>query len=183
MSVRALARRIGVSHNLIHHYFGSKWQLWHAAMDHGLEKRAVEIVHILDITQASEADAVRAFSQALRRFILIGAQLPALARIMMREQAEGGARLDYLYAQYLKPMADAAIGFLERMRQGQAETINSRSFILLIASGALSLFSQAALAEKLGGPDPLSEEAIESHVRSVTHVILSGVLGEPNSVG
>jgi len=32
-SVRQLTRRLGVSHNLVHHYFRSKADLWRAAMD------------------------------------------------------------------------------------------------------------------------------------------------------
>src|SRR4051812_28859260 len=35
MSVRELTRRLGVSHNLVHHYFRSKADLWRAAIDHG----------------------------------------------------------------------------------------------------------------------------------------------------
>src|SRR6476659_4160909 len=32
-SVRDLTRRLGVSHNLVHHYFRSKADLWRAAID------------------------------------------------------------------------------------------------------------------------------------------------------
>src|SRR5215471_12675459 len=35
VSVRELNRQIGVSHNLAHHYFGSKDALWRAAIDYG----------------------------------------------------------------------------------------------------------------------------------------------------
>ena len=34
-SVRDLCRQLGVSHNLIHQRFGSKDDLWYAAVDHG----------------------------------------------------------------------------------------------------------------------------------------------------
>src|SRR3954453_11897643 len=33
MSVRELTRTLGVSHNLVHHYFRSKAELWRASVD------------------------------------------------------------------------------------------------------------------------------------------------------
>ena len=40
MSVRELNRQLGASHNLVHHYFGSKEALWRAAIDYGLGRAA-----------------------------------------------------------------------------------------------------------------------------------------------
>jgi hypothetical protein len=49
----------------------------------------------------------------------------------------------------------------------------------LIGSSSLPLFNQSAFAEKIGGPDPFSEEAVERHMRTVTRIVLTGVLAEP----
>ena len=47
MSVRKLTRRLGVSHNLVHHHFGSKLELWYTALDHGIASTANEMATLL----------------------------------------------------------------------------------------------------------------------------------------
>ena len=42
-SVRELCRRLNVSHNLVHERFGSKDQLWQAAVAHGFQELAVTL--------------------------------------------------------------------------------------------------------------------------------------------
>ena len=43
MSVRELTRQLGVSHNLVHHYFRSKADLWRAAIDHAFGTVSAEL--------------------------------------------------------------------------------------------------------------------------------------------
>ncbi len=179
MSVRALARRLGVSHNLIHHHFESKRQLWYDAIDYGLGRRASEIRPFLEIPESSTPEAIAGFSEAVRRFILLGAHQPAIPRILLHEFAEGGERLDYIYGQHMQPLVEGAIGFIERLGDARASDIDARSFILLITTSTLSLFNQSAYAEKIGGPDPFSEEVVERHIQTVTRIILTGVLAGP----
>ena len=179
MSVRAVARRLGVSHNLIHHHFASKRQLWYDAIDYGLGRQASEIRQFLEIPESSPQAAIAGFREAARRFILLGAHLPAIPRILLHEFAEGGERLDYIYDQHMQPLVEGAIRFLERLGEAKAGEIDARSFVLLITTSTLSLFNQSAFAEKIGGPDPFSEEAVERHIRTVTRIILTGVLAEP----
>ncbi len=179
MSVRALARRLGVSHNLIHHHFESKRQLWYEAIDFGLGRRASEIRQFLEIPESNPQDAITGFCEGVRRFILLGAHLPAIPRILLHEFAEGGERLDYIYEQHLQPLVEGAIRFLKHLGDAKAGDIDARSFILLIGTSTLSLFNQSAFAEKIGGPDPFSEETVERHIRTVTRLVLTGVLAEP----
>src|ERR1700733_14042146 len=73
VSVRELNRQIGVSHNLVHHYFGSKDALWRAAIDYGLGR--VNDAWVLD-DLGPLADPVEKMKVGLRRFLEVTAQSP-----------------------------------------------------------------------------------------------------------
>ena len=74
VSVRELNRQIGVSHNLVHHYFGSKDALWRAAIDYGLT-RVNDTWRLDDLGPLT--DPVEKMKVGLRRFLEVMA--PATA--------------------------------------------------------------------------------------------------------
>lgn len=75
VSVRELNRQIGVSHNLVHHYFGSKDALWRAAIDYGLN-RVNEAWRLEDL--GPDADPVEKMKVGLRRFLEVMAHSPSI---------------------------------------------------------------------------------------------------------
>src|SRR5262249_56654903 len=75
MSVRELPRRLGVSHNLVHHYFRSKALLWRAAIDHAFGTVTAELAEAFRAAPA-EGDVLAALPQALGRFPTVDARFP-----------------------------------------------------------------------------------------------------------
>jgi TetR/AcrR family transcriptional regulator len=176
VSVRELNRQIGVSHNLVHHYFGSKDALWRAAIDFGLN-RVNEAWRLEDL--APDADPVEKMKVGLRRFLEVTARSPSVQRIMEYEAAIGGPRLDYIAERYIVPFLSPGLARFEDTTEIEKRDLHLPSIALLTACGATAFFTQAALARKIGGPDPFSEEGIERHIRTMTTVLLYGVLGRP----
>jgi TetR/AcrR family transcriptional regulator len=176
VSVRELNRQIGVSHNLVHHYFGSKDALWRAAIDHGLN-RVNEAWRLDDL--GPDADPVEKMKVGLRRFLEVTARSPSVQRIMEYEAAIGGPRLDYIAERYILPYLSPRLGRFEETTAIEKRNLHLPSLALLIATGATAFFTQAALARKIGGPDPFSEEGIELHIATMTTVLFYGVLGRP----
>jgi len=176
VSVRELNRQIGVSHNLVHHYFGSKDALWRAAIDYGLG-RVNDAWKLDDLGPL--ADPVEKMKIGLRRFLEVTARSPSVQRIMEYEAAIGGPRLDYIAERYIVPFLSPRLGRFEDTTEIEKRDLHLPSLALLIASGATAFFTQAALARKIGGPDPFSEEGIERHIRTITTVLFYGVLGRP----
>jgi AcrR family transcriptional regulator len=176
VSVRELNRQIGVSHNLVHHYFGSKDALWRAAIDHGLN-RVNEAWRLEDLEP--DADPVEKMKVGLRRFLEVTARSPSVQRIMEYEAAIGGPRLDYIAERYILPYLSPRLGRFEETTAIEKRNLHLPSLALLIATGTTAFFTQAALARKIGGPDPFSEEGIERHIRTMTTVLFYGVLGRP----
>jgi TetR/AcrR family transcriptional regulator len=176
VSVRELNRQIGVSHNLVHHYFGSKDALWRAAIDYGLT-RVNEAWRLEDL--GPDADPVEKMKVGLRRFLEVTARSPSVQRIMEYEAAVGGPRLDYIAERYILPYLSPRLGRFEETTAIEKRELHLPSLALLIATGTTAFFTQAALARKIGGPDPFSEEGIERHIRTMTTVLFYGVLGRP----
>ena len=110
VSVRELNRQIGVSHNLVHHYFGSKDALWRAAIDYGLN-RVNEAWRLEDL--GPDADPVEKMKVGLRRFLEVTARSPSVQRIMEYEAAIGGPRLDYIAERYILPYLSPRLGRFE----------------------------------------------------------------------
>ena len=176
VSVRELNRQIGVSHNLVHHYFGSKDALWRAAIDYGLN-RVNEAWRLEDL--APDADPVEKMKVGLRRFLEVMAQSPSVQRILEYEAAVGGPRLDYIAERYILPYLSPRLGRFEETTAIEKRNLHLPSLALLIATGTTAFFTQAALARKIGGPDPFSEDGIERHIATMTTVLFYGVLGRP----
>jgi AcrR family transcriptional regulator len=176
VSVRELNRQIGVSHNLVHHYFGSKDALWRAAIDYGLN-RVNEAWRLEDL--GPDADPVEKMKVGLRRFLEVTARSPSVQRIMEYEAAIGGPRLDYIAERYILPYLSPRLGRFEETTAIEKRELHLPSLALLIATGTTAFFTQAALARKIGGPDPFSEDGIERHIRTMTTVLFYGVLGRP----
>ena len=180
VSVRELNRQIGVSHNLVHHYFGSKDALWRAAIDYGLN-RVNEAWRLEDL--GPDADPVEKMKIGLRRFLEVTARSPSVQRIMEYEAAIGGPRLDYIAERYILPYLSPRLGRFEETTAIEKRDLHLPSLALLIATGTTAFFTQAALARKIGGPDPFSEEGIERHIATMTTVLFYGVLGRPPETG
>jgi AcrR family transcriptional regulator len=176
VSVRELNRQVGVSHNLVHHYFGSKDALWRAAIDYGLS-RVNETWRLEDLGPLT--DPVEKMKLGLRRFLEVTARAPAVQRILGYEAAAGGPRLDYIAERYIVPFLRPGLARFEETTAIEKRDLHLPSIALLTAIGATAFFTQAALARKIGGPDPFSEEGIERHIRTMTTVLFYGILGRP----
>jgi AcrR family transcriptional regulator len=168
-SVRELCRRLGVSHNLVHERYGSKEQLWYAAIDHGFRRLAADLAAAALEVVGDELDRLRAI---LVRYVEVTAERPALIRIVNQEAARPGGRLDHVYDQYIRPaheVADAVLRSLERA--GRARRISPAALHFLVGHGAGGVVSLPALASRFpGGHGSLTEQA-----REAVDVVLRGL--------
>src|SRR3982750_4076793 len=97
MSVRQLTRKLGVSHNLVHHYFRSKAELWRACIDwsFGTLMREIQAANALPPVVDGD-DVLTLLRNAFRLFVMLTARYPANGLIIAREGAVGGPRFDYI---------------------------------------------------------------------------------------
>jgi AcrR family transcriptional regulator len=174
MSVRDLARHVGVSHNLVHHHCGSKRALWQAALEHALPSSARELPALADARRGGrgwEAANREGIASALELF----ARQPAIAKIMADESARGGERLDFLYARYIAPFAR----LLERLLAGAPadvkRRIDARAALLFLFAGMTAPFALGGLAAKLDGSRDVTEDDLRRFAATVAEIVAHGL--------
>jgi AcrR family transcriptional regulator len=168
-SVRELCRRLEVSHNLVHERYGSKEQLWYAAIDHGFRQLASELA---TAAMGADGDDLGRLRAILIRYVEVTARRPALIRIINAEAARPGGRLDHVYEQYIRPAHDVADVVLRSLeRAGRVRRVSPAALHFLVGHGAGGLVSLPALAGRFPGDHgTLTEQA-----REAVDVVLRGI--------
>jgi TetR/AcrR family transcriptional regulator len=174
MSVRDLARELGVSHNLVRHYYGSKEDLWRAALEHGFAPSARELVTLIESSTRS-TDWETAVRESVKGAITLLARYPDVTAILVQESARGGARLDFLFDHYMRPFADLLAGLLGERKTRPASQIDPRAALLFLFSGMTALFAHGGLVEKLGAFVPASERELARYADSIAELITHGL--------
>lgn len=173
-SVRDLARQLGVSHNLVHHHYGSKRRLWEAALAHALAPSGRELLALAD-ARDRERDRDVAHRAGVAGAVRLFARNPAAAKIMADESARGGERLDFLYERYIAPFAR----LLERLLDGTParvkRRIDARAALLFLFAGVTAPFALGGLAAKLDGSAHLTEDDVQRFAATLAEILANGL--------
>ncbi len=174
-SVREIARRLNVSHNLIPQRFGSKENLWYAAVDHGFGRLEKDL---LREAQALGNDELLVLRGLILCFIEINALHPSLLQIINQEASQPGPRLDYLFKSYIKPVRDFGDAWLARLAgEGRITSVSVTLLYFLMTHGAGGMFALPALTKRLRrGVRAKTRESIRAQAESAVNVIFDGLL-------
>jgi AcrR family transcriptional regulator len=173
VAVRTLNRELGVSHNLIHQRFGSKKQLWCAAVDRAFGQQVTALATAFDPTLSDPLDQLNHW---IRRFVHYCAERPELLGMMNIEGRVDGERLDYIYDNYVGP-ALAPLGLLlDHLREnGRIRPISLRALWILIGHGAAAPFTLAPFARRLDKADPFDPDQVAEQAAITADVITNGL--------
>jgi AcrR family transcriptional regulator len=173
VAVRTLNRELGVSHNLIHQRFGSKKDLWYAAVDRAFSQQIAELATAFDPTLTDPLDQL---NHAIRRFVRYSAERPELLGLMNIEARVDSERLDYIYDNYVAP-ALAPLGLLlDHLHEGgRIRPISLRALFFLVAHGAAAPFTLTPLARRFDSTDPLAPEEVATQAVLTADVITGGL--------
>tara|TARA_R110001606_G_scaffold354799_3_gene505517 strand:+ start:3896 stop:4597 length:702 start_codon:yes stop_codon:yes gene_type:complete len=157
-TMRAMARELDVSHNLLNVRFGRKSNLWKAAVDWRLAEAAREVERAF--TESEEPEArLRDLVHRFCHWAIINSDIVAIS---YQEGQRDSWRLDYLIEQFILPfqlrlqrlIAEVA---LER----QLTPIGSGALLALLVHGVGSYFALRPLQEKLL-PDQTEVEGLSN---------------------
>jgi len=174
-SVREIARRLAVSHNLIPQRFGSKEALWYAAVDHGFGRLEQDL---LREAKALGSDELLVLRGLILCFIEINALHPSLLQIINQEASQPGPRLDYLFKTYIKPVRDFGDAWLTRLAdEGRINAISVTLLYFLMTHGAGGLFALPALTKRLRNRvRSKPKETVREQAEHAVSVIFDGLL-------
>jgi len=173
MSVRSLNAGLGLSHGAISQRFGSKLDLWFAAIDHGFVGFFAGIA-AERATRPSGLDDFEELRETIRAFLLGAARRPELGRLMNQEGLHATERLEYFVRNVLLPGLAETIELLSRLADdGVIHRVSARAVFFLVAHGAEAPYTLTALSDAFDEIDgPLDATA---HAEAVTDLIMRGL--------
>ncbi|WP_433722396.1 TetR family transcriptional regulator [Nocardia sp. CA-129566] len=173
MSVAALNRELGVSHNLIHQRFGSKEALWYATVDWAFGEIAE---HMAPDPALAELDLLETVRVTIVRFLQLHATHPLILRLVSVEGATDSPRLAYLFDAHVGPLHALITAPLKVLvDQGVLAPADIRTLHFLVAHGATAPFSLVPLAQKLNPLDPLDPDAVRQQAEFVADMVVAGL--------
>lgn len=177
MSLRTLNRELGVSHNLIYQRFGSKDELWRAAVDYGFGRLMRQLQGLFDPTLTDPLEQLRL---AVYRFVVYSADHPELVALMNIEGRQDTDRLAYIYDTYIEPiLKDVARLLVHLADQGVIRPIPLRTFFFLLAHGGTAPHALLPLATKFDAASPEKPAAIDQHATLVSTILVEGLRLQP----
>jgi AcrR family transcriptional regulator len=177
MSVRELNARLGLSHQTVSQRFGSKLELWSAAVDHGFADFFAAIARER-ATRPPVLDDIEELRETVRTFILAAATCPEIGRLINQEGLQATDRLAYIMRTGFGPGTRPLVTIVRRLSDaGVIRPTSARELFFLAQAGAAP-FTHAALSsgfDEIDGPlDP------EVHVERVADLIVRGLRTEPS---
>lgn len=172
-SLRTINRELGVSHNLTHQRFGTKEELWRAAVDFGFGGLVNYARSSFDPTVSDPIEQLR---MAVRRFVLYSAGHPELLALMSIEGRQNTDRLRYIYDTYIEPSQRPLERLLKHLAaEGKIRDIPYRTFFFLFVHGGASSFTLAPLATLFDPSDPADQKVAEQQADLVATIIVEGL--------
>lgn len=173
MSMRTLARDLGVSHNVIPQRFGSKEELWHAAVDWGFGGL---VETIKDAVDPDQTDALEHLRTAIRQFLLYSAKHPELLGIMNAEGSVDSPRLDYIFNTYIGPATAPLTALLDVLaKEGRIRRVSAHSVHFLLAHGGGAPFTLTPLMQRFLDTEHGGAATASEHADFVADLIVAGL--------
>ena len=123
-------------------------------------------------------DAVDGLRHAMVAFLTVTARFPANGHVIVREGARSSDRLDYIFTNYVAPSLEPWRTLLRRAQdEGKVRAdVDIRTLFFLLTDGGAGPYTSQALAQRIGGPDPLRPEANRGHADMVADVLIRGIV-------
>src|ERR1700741_4557057 len=173
MSLRTLNRELGVSHNLIYQRFGTKEELWRAAVNYGFGRLMRHMQGLFDPTLTDPLEQLRV---AAHRFLVYSADHPELVALMNIEGRQDTDRLSYIYDTYIEPVLKDVARLLPHLAdQKVIRPIPLRTCLFLPAHGAAAPQALQPLATKFDPTSPREPAAIDEHAALVSTILVEGL--------
>lgn len=173
-STRQIAAGADCNHAMIRYYFGSKDELWRAAVRFLFERSERELAIDETLRKALLAGERPAFEEWIRRYVGYCARHPDHARIMVQASIRDDERLAWAADQFIRRQhADMRPAIYAMMDTGvlpRFETTLHVGYILVAA--CQMLFTLAPEVRLLHGVDVTDPAIIANHADTVIRMLL-----------
>ena len=149
-SVRQISREVGVSHTLLHHYFGSKTQLWQASIDQSFGAIGAELLPRVGHLRG-ELSILQQVHALVVQYVMLASEFPEGFQIVTYEGARGGERLDYILDNHVRRFLDVTQRMVKTAGDlGLIRKVPWASLFFLVFSGGPALLALGEFAKGIG---------------------------------
>lgn len=172
---RDIADRAGANLGLLTYYFGTKEQLWRAAVARAFAALQGDLAAVLAAHR--DRDERAQLEGLLRGFVRFVAHQPEFMRLMNDEGKRDGARMRWLADRFVRPMHDGLRQLIERAQaRGVLPDVAPASLHYIMLGAAGLLFSQAPECRRIMGVDPTDPAFAEAHADAVIRLLTSSAV-------
>jgi AcrR family transcriptional regulator len=173
VSTARIAAEANISQSVVLYHFGSKQKLWREAMLHLFAR--IGAGTIASASDMKDLDPLSRLRVALRRFVRLSARHPELGRIIMREGAEGGERLDWLVRNALAANYQVYTGLVAAAQAaGQVKPHPPFLLTILLHAACSMLFNLQPLVEAVEG-SRLADDGLEEIADMIIDTLFEGI--------
>lgn len=158
VSLRRMSAELGMGHTFLSDRYGTKEDLWRAAIEHAVKRAAPPVV---DALQADSGDDMTRLVGAIRVLHRSASEAVGLASLIDQEARRDSPRLAYIY-DLIRPVNDELRAAFERVvAAGGLRPMPWYMFYFLVTSPT-GLYSHPPLAGLLGRPDHAEDHELLS---------------------
>lgn len=170
-TIREITSRVGLSHGLVKYYFKTKDALWREAISFMFAR--VRPALQLTEDEAAALSPREQFEAELRKAIRYYARHPEHLRILMHETMSDGERLQWIVDTFRKDLiAEALRRIREHIASGVLPDVDPLHLYYATTGAIQMIFTLAPEMQRAQGVDPMSAEAIDRHVDTITRLVL-----------
>lgn len=181
-SLQEIADLASIGQPLVHYHFGSKENLWKAAVDYALTdlRNFYESIAVTTV-DLEPVDVIRVLC---RSFLNFSARCPEHALIMINEMRVPNERFDWLTEKYLRPIHHHLDTILEAAkRKGQIRDIPVVYLTNTIFISLVHFFTIAPLLKSVYETDAFDPETRAAHANHTMSIIFDGIAVHPERAG
>jgi TetR/AcrR family transcriptional regulator len=173
-TLRALARQLGVSHNLLNVRFGTKSNLWRRAVDARVAQAAPPVYAAFDAPGLNDEWRLRQF---IHRFCRWALENPELVGITNVECRHASWRLDHIVDGYLLPFKQRLDALMERVAAVRpVRQLSTPALMSILVQGVGFYFASGPMLERLGAAHEIAASQLDAQVQEFAEFILAGLL-------
>ena len=175
VSIRKLAKSIGVSDSLFIHHFKSKKQLWFEVVDTHLEQEFQQLIQQLRNNQQTQLplDLLKSY---IKNMIEVASNKPAMFQLIFSELEQENERSQYVREKYLRPFLTAMDHALEQCVEEKHIAPMSNTTLHTMMLGSVSMILKPGFLYQ--GFDP-QDHCISNRSQELVEFLFRGMGIDP----
>lgn len=173
-SLRDIAKEAQISFSAIQKHFGTKEELWRAAIDDMFARQEAE----LGFPDLSEVEQLRLadMREMIRRYVRYCARHPEHMRITIHESLRDSDRVRWMAERHIKRVHEPFVRLFARAaEEGLLPAVPMPSMLYILASAAETMFALGAEVSHVYGIDVHDPTIVEAHAEGMCALLLRDV--------